>query len=135
MTPCIACAAGNAKQNNVKKIPVEEPVEDGCLCGYLYIATLRKNAGMPGSTTPNWRIIVVYTKVQLKFSHFFVTKDGMFEPTCKLLHKWEQHIMGLTHMRMDNAGENKLFEQRCKSKDLKFNIVFEYTARLDFMPS
>jgi hypothetical protein len=30
---------------------------------------------------------------------------------------------------MDNAGENKLLKTRCESKDWKFNIKFEYTAR------
>jgi hypothetical protein len=30
---------------------------------------------------------------------------------------------------MDNAGENQLLEARCKSKDWKFGIEFEYTAR------
>jgi hypothetical protein len=30
---------------------------------------------------------------------------------------------------MFNAGENKLLEARCKSKDWRFGIEFEYTAR------
>jgi hypothetical protein len=30
---------------------------------------------------------------------------------------------------MDNAGENKLLQQRCQSKDWQFDIVVEYTAR------
>jgi hypothetical protein len=32
-------------------------------------------------------------------------------------------------LRMDNAGENKLLQQRCKSKDWKFEIKYEYTGR------
>jgi hypothetical protein len=35
----------------------------------------------------------------------------------------------ITHLQMDNTGENKLFEKRIKSKDWKHNIEVEYTAK------
>ena len=31
--------------------------------------------------------------------------------------------------KLDNAGENKMLEEQCKSADWKLNIKFEYTAR------
>ena len=45
---------------------------------------------MPAPPNPNWRIIVLGTKVQLKFSHFFKSKNNMIEPTCELMHRWGQ---------------------------------------------
>jgi hypothetical protein len=32
-------------------------------------------------------------------------------------------------LRMDHAGENKLLQQRCESKDWQFVINYEYTGR------
>jgi hypothetical protein len=32
-------------------------------------------------------------------------------------------------LRMDDAGENKLLQQRCESKDWQFAMTYEYTAR------
>jgi hypothetical protein len=66
----------------------------------------------------------------LKFSNFFDTKNGMVEPTCEQLHQWRQNGITVDYIsRLDNAGENKLLKQRCQSKDWKFNIEFEFTAR------
>ena len=53
----------------------------------------------------------------------------MVEPTCEQLHKWQQSNIGITHLRLDNAGENKLLQTRCASKDWKMNCEFEFTAR------
>jgi hypothetical protein len=32
-------------------------------------------------------------------------------------------------LRMGNAGEKKLLQQRCESKDWQFAIKYEYTGR------
>ena len=53
----------------------------------------------------------------------------MVEPVREQLHKWKQSNIGVTHLRMDNAGENKLLQKRCTSKDWKMNFDFEFTAR------
>ena len=53
----------------------------------------------------------------------------MVEPTCEQLHKWQQSNIGITHLRLDNAGENKLLQTQCASKDWKMNCEFEFTAR------
>ena len=53
----------------------------------------------------------------------------MEQPTCEQLNKWHQAKLGVTHLRMDNAGENKLFQQNIEGKDWKLPITTEYTAR------
>ena len=53
----------------------------------------------------------------------------MVEPTCEQFHKWQQSNIGITHLRLDNAGENKLLQTRCASKDWKMNFEFEFIAR------
>ena len=52
----------------------------------------------------------------------------MVEPTCEQFHKWQQSNIGITHLRLDNAGENKLLQTQCTSKDWKMNFESEFTA-------
>jgi len=40
----------------------------------------------------------------------------MAETTCELIKSWKDRVIITKFIRMDNAGENKLFEQREKSK-------------------
>jgi hypothetical protein len=66
----------------------------------------------------------------MKWSDFFATKDGMIEPTCTLFQKWKEEKHPVTHLMMDNAGENMKLIERCKSSDWKLGIKkFELTAR------
>ena len=81
------CAACVAKQKSLKKVNVPDPKDEGYRA-YLDISMVKRNEKYPVTTNPNWRLIVVQTKLQLKFSHFFKTKDVMVEPTCELLHQW-----------------------------------------------
>ena len=96
---------------------------------FLDIATARKKKGMPVPLRPNWRILVVDQEIQIKFSKFFRHKNDMVQPTCKQLNKWHQAKLGVTHLRMDNVGENKLLQQNIEGKDWKLPITTEYTAR------
>ena len=63
-----------------------------------------------------WRLIVVAPH-NFKVSHIFPTKDGMVEPTVELLNQWQQQGIGISYLRMDNAGENLRLEKRLKSTD------------------
>jgi hypothetical protein len=73
---------------------------------------------------------MVHERTQLKFSNFFKMKNGMVEPTCEQFQKWKQNGgKAVTHLRLDNAGENKLLQKRCESSNWKFDIKFKYTAR------
>ena len=84
---------------------------------------------MPEPPNPNWRILVLGTNVQLKFSHFFKSKNKMIEPTCELMHRWGQAGILIKKLRMDNAGENIALEKRLKSESWKNPVEIEYTAR------
>ena len=84
---------------------------------------------MPAPPNPNWRTIVLGTKVQLKFSHFFKSENNMIEPTCELMHRWGQAGIVIKKLQMDNAGENIALEKRLKSKSWKNPVEVEYTAR------
>jgi hypothetical protein len=53
----------------------------------------------------------------------------MVEPTWEQFQKWKSNGYTVNFLRMDNAGENVLLKQRCESKDWKFNIKCEFTAR------
>ena len=96
---------------------------------YLDISTVKKANNMPEPPNPNWRIIVLGTNVQLKFSHFLKSKNKMIEPTCELMHRWGQAGVLIKKLRMDNAGENIALEKRLKSESWKNPVEIEYTAR------
>jgi hypothetical protein len=65
----------------------------------------------------------------LKVSHFFPNKNAMVEPACELLNKWKNNGKTVKYLRMDNAGENKILQQRAASKDWKLDLTCEFTAR------
>jgi len=129
MNVCQSCAAGKAKQKNVPKDSEHHPATENGERVFLDIATVKKPQGTNLRVTkPNWRIIVD-ERTGLKFSDFYATKNGMVEPTCEQFNRWKQANKPVKHVRCDNAGENKLLQQRCNSKDWKLDIDFEYTAR------
>jgi hypothetical protein len=41
----------------------------------------------------------------------------------------ERHENEIKILRMDNAGEYKLLQKRCESKDWQFEMKYEYTGR------
>ena len=53
------------------------------------IATVKSKEGESKVTRPNW-CIMVDERTRLKFSDFFVTKNGMVEPTCEKLQRWKE---------------------------------------------
>ena len=89
---CATCMAGKAKLQLFKKARVLDPEDekDG-FRAYLDISTIKKKEKYTVTINLNWRMIVVGTKLQLKFSHFLKSKDKMVEPTCELLHQWMQN--------------------------------------------
>ena len=77
---------------------------------------------------PNW-FIVVDEKTKMKFSRFFATKNGIVEPTCMLIDKFEKINAITKYIRCDNAGENKTLEKTINGAKWKKGIQFKYTAR------
>jgi hypothetical protein len=129
LKPCDACAGRKAKQKKVPKVSSHEVATAGEARVFLDIATVKGPEKGPNVTIPNWRIIVD-ERTQLKFSDFFETKRGMAEPTCELFHRWKNAGREVQFLRMNNAGENLLLQQRCESADWKFNIKCEFTAAM-----
>ena len=68
---CPSCAAGKAKQKSLKKVNFVEPDDekDGYRA-YLNLSTMKKNKNYPMPTNPDWQLMVVGMKLQLKISHF-----------------------------------------------------------------
>lgn len=125
--PCVACGMGKSKQKNIPKSH-EEEVEPA-LGKRLHadISTIRKKEDNQSYVKPNW-FMLVDAASGMKFSSFWRTKKDFIEPTCELMNRWLERGIPLSKIRCDNAGENKLWEQRCKSADWKLPVDFEYTA-------
>ena len=135
---CEACAAAKAKQKNLvkgewklvrfrenRKQRAANPNERI----YLDISSVKSNkAKRIFPRRPHW-CILVDERTGMKFSHFFNSKNGMVEPTCELFHQWKIRDKPVKQLRMDNAGENRILEQRAQSSDWKLGITVEYTGR------
>ena len=121
---------GKAKQKSSNKVKIPDTDDEkNWYRAYLDVSTVKKANNMPEPPNPNWRIIVLGTNVQLKFSHFFKSKNKMIEPTCELMHQWGQVGILIKKLRMDNVGENIALEKRLKSESWKIPVEIEYTAR------
>jgi hypothetical protein len=125
---CEPCTEAKAKQKNLPRHQEAPPSTKDENRIYLDIATIKKTKKGPKVYKGNWRIMV-NERTQLQFSDFFDTKNGMVEETCEQLHRWKESGREARNIRLDNAGENKLLQQRLQSADWKLNINFEFTAR------
>jgi hypothetical protein len=126
---CEPCTEAKAKQKNLSRHPDAQPSTKDESRIYLDIGTIKKTQNGPKVYKGNWRIMVD-KRTQLTFSDFFDTKNGMVEETCEQLHRrLKQSGRGAKIIRLDNAGENKLLQQRSQSADWKLNITYEFTAR------
>ena len=132
LAPCEPCSAAKAKQKAVNKVSTRPKSTRPGEMLYLDISTIVPPQSIRNEVKVkrnNWRLIVD-AATNLSFSGFFDTKDGMVEPTCELLDKWQKAGMDIKVIRCDNASENKALEARMNSSDWKLsNIKMEYTAR------
>ena len=80
-----------------------------CVHVHLDISSIKKLESVSQVYKPHLQIIAVEA-MQLKFVHFFKTKDSMVEPTCELRSRWTKSGRGVDIMRLDNAGENALLQ-------------------------
>ena len=97
MKPCVACAAGKAKQKNIKRTTVTKQ-KFGQQQEFLDLESVCEVKEMPIPPKPHWRIIVVDQEIQIKFSKFFKQKDKMTVPTCEQLYQWKQSKLGGMHL-------------------------------------
>ena len=126
---CESCTIGKAKQKNVPKATDNrDKLKDEESRMFMDLSTLRSSTGKKSATKGVW-CMMTDQRTRLQLSQMFATKNGMVEPTCEKLQQLTNMGLKPTYIRLDNAGENKLLEQRCRSKDWKHDIKFEYTAR------
>lgn len=125
---CVECTEAKAKQKSVPQEAESQPLEKGEMRVYLDICPMKAKKGEYVIPKPNW-CMVVEEKTQYKTSGFYATKDGMVEPVCTKFKQWETAGKPVTHLRMDNAGENKKLQARAESADWKLGLKYEYTAR------
>jgi hypothetical protein len=83
---CEPCTEAKAKQKNLPRHPDAAPSTKDENRVYLDIATIKKTKKGPKVYKGNWRIMVD-ERIQLNFSDFFDTKNGMVEDTCEQLHR------------------------------------------------
>jgi len=94
----------------------------------LDLLSVQPPAGVVALPKSNW-IILVDECTNFKISHFFHAKDQMTEAMRELLKGWRDKGIVTKFMCMDKTGENKLLEQRARSKDWQLGIHMEYTPR------
>jgi hypothetical protein len=127
--PCESCAIAKAKQKNVPKASEHVVATENGQRVFLDISSIKimEDTDKP-TTQPYWRIMVD-ERTQLKFSDFYLTKDGMVEPTCEQLHRWKAAGRAVKYIRLDDGGENKALQKRALSDAWKLDIEFEFTGR------
>ena len=126
---CEHCATGKAKQKAVPQVTQGEPLKQGERRMFLDLASVKKKKGQPNVYKSHWRMMID-EKSGRKYSQFFKKKSEMVEPTCVMLKALADSGKAMTHLRMDNAGENKSLQERCTSADWQLSIAkHEYTAR------
>ena len=130
---CESCAHGKARQAPLPQVTSGDPLKEGERRYYLDLLAIKPQKNRKGEivvkapTKPNWRM-TVESQLQIKFSVFTQTKDGMVEPTLRLFNKWKGTPRNVTHLRMDNAGENKKLQTACESAEWNIGIKkFEFT--------
>ena len=130
MKPCENCAIAKAKQKNVVQESLHVPTAASERRIFLDLARVRKKDEETDKelVKPFWRI-VVDERTNLKFTEFFATKDGMVEPTCEQIYRWNQANLPVKTVRWDDGGENFRLKARANSVDWKLNLDFEFTPR------
>ena len=117
-----------AKQKNLPKHDESERAtvkEKGRV--YVDISSVRRTETTKPTTKPHW-CLAVREATGMKSSSFHAAKDHMVEPMCEKIDQWNKLGLAVTHLRMDNAGENKSLEKRLASKDWRIQLDVEYTA-------
>ena len=92
---CTAYMAGKAKQKSVKKKYISDPKHEvNGYRTYLDISMVKRNKKYCVPTNENWRLIVVGTKLQLKFLHFFKMKAHATMQHANLLMEMQYQLFG-----------------------------------------
>lgn len=92
------------------------------------ISSIKKQESLSCVHKPHLHIIVIEA-MQLKFVHFFDTKDGMVRPTCELFSHWKKSSHTVDIFCLDNEGENGLPQNCANSAMLQFGIDYKFMAQ------
>ena len=128
METCWLCTVAKAKQKNVVQFSLHKKSQVPGERVFQDLSSMQPPARVAALPRENRRIIVDEC-THFKVSHLFHRKDQMAEANCELLKAWKDIGIITKFIRMDNAGENKLFEQRVNSKDWQLGLQVEYTLR------
>jgi hypothetical protein len=125
--PCEAWSVGKARQKNLGRSDENEDVakEDKL---HIDCSTIKSADTGKKPNKSMWRIMVK-AATNFKIIDFYTSKNKMVEPTVEKMHKLKELKILPTIVRIDKGGENKLLKQRAESKDWKFGLKYEYTAR------
>ena len=129
---CESCQVAKAKQKSLPKHSEEEN-EVNIKRVHLDISTIKgrklpDGKYGPSPTKPVW-LLIVDARTQRKISAFFNTKDEIVQYTCELFSRWKRNENKVTHIRMDNAGENQKLANEVNNNKWKLDVLIEYTAR------
>ncbi len=128
MEICEACAIAKARQKNT--------TQDSQGHGKSTIYNKKVYSDLSYIYGPNqkraykyvWHLMID-SATGLGTDGFYKAKISFIEPACQQLQKWKTEGKEVKILRQDNAGENKLFEERAASADWKLATKFENTAR------
>lgn len=133
LKPCEACAVAKAKKKNTVKeskspkstVPGEKIYTD------ISTVTVSRKDGSEFQINQKYWAIRVDEATQKKWSDFTTTKKAFSERSCEWTNQMKARGIPISCFRLDNAGENKKFEQRAQSSDWSHlqPLEFEYTAR------
>jgi hypothetical protein len=126
--PCESCTIAKAKQKKVPKASEHVVATENGKRVFLDISSIKiMEDGDKPTTQPYWRIMVD-KRTQLRFSNFYLNKDGMVEPTCEQFRRWKEGGRAVKYIRLDDGGENEALQKRALSDAWKLDIEFEFTG-------
>ena len=121
MDTCWACTMAQVEQKYILQFSLHVKSQVPGEMVFLDMSSMQPPIGVAALPKLHWRILVDEC-TNFKISQFFHRKDQMAEATCKLLKAWKDKGIITKFVWMDNAGENRLFKQRAKSKDWQLGI-------------
>ncbi len=120
MDVCEACAIAKDSQGRGKSTIYNEKVYSNL--SYVY------GPNQTQSYKYVWHLMID-SATGLGNDGFYKAKISFIKPACQQLQKWKSEGKEVKILQQDNAGENKLFEERAARADWKLATKFEYTAR------
>jgi hypothetical protein len=125
---CEDCSIAKAKQRNLPSIDDDKtvPTENGQLL-HLDMMSVKVPKGLTLNKKQLRMIVDAHSRVE--FLEAYAKKSDMPDDTCRLFQLLRENGVEIKRLCMDNGGENKSLANMLKSKDSKFPLKIEYTAR------